>query len=733
MYEKVLVGVLAFTIILMFVMLVVFLFVRKRMNGITVDLSATEKERDEEKKELVRLHTLLDQRLEWGELLFNNTQDLVFVFAVDDSGLPGRFMQVNDMACRRLGHNREKLLGMTVLDVEDTPVPTSTLGYTRTELAMMSDEDIMERQNVTSSARHLMARILEERQIIYERVLVTRTGRRFPVEISARKFDLTGDPVVICTAHDITERRKVHRALRESEQRFQDFFAHSPIGVAMYDADRKLVNVNQSCVRMFGTPEQDEFSRFDMFDNPYISEEARRSLQRGENIDHEAVVDFEEIRRTGAFVTSRTGRAHFHILVHDLGLDQDYKPKGYLAQVQDVTRRRQAETALIDSERQLRQAQKMEAIGTLAGGIAHDFNNILTPILGYTEMVLLTGTKDESSNDYLQEVLKASHRAKELVNQILTFSRQTEREGHPIQVTPIIKEVLKQLKAVQGEKVEIRQDLRTEHDVVLAEPTQLHQVISNLCNNALHAMREDGGALEVLLTDFVLNERARSKYPHIEPGRYMRISVKDTGTGMDGPTAERAFEPFFTTKASGEGTGMGLAVVHGIVGSLKGAITIDTKLDVGTTFHVMLPVIEQMAEKEIERSTPIPGGSECVLFVDDEKDIVKMEAHVLTSLGYEPVVAGNGREGLRLFELNPEKFDLVITDQVMPEMTGTEMAEAILRIRPDIPIILCTGFSEAVSPQQAKTLGIREFMLKPIVMRHLAETIRTVLDTVPSA
>jgi CheY-like chemotaxis protein len=213
----------------------------------------------------------------------------------------------------------------------------------------------------------------------------------------------------------------------------------------------------------------------------------------------------------------------------------------------------------------------------------------------------------------------------------------------------------------------------------------------------------------------------------------MRISVKDTGTGMDGPTAERAFEPFFTTKASGEGTGMGLAVVHGIVGSLKGAITIDTKLDVGTTFHVMLPVIEQMAEKEIERSTPIPGGSECVLFVDDEKDIVKMEAHVLTSLGYEPVVAGNGREGLRLFELNPEKFDLVITDQVMPEMTGTEMAEAILRIRPDIPIILCTGFSEAVSPQQAKTLGIREFMLKPIVMRHLAETIRTVLDTVPSA
>ena len=198
------------------------------MNGIAVDLSATEKERDQEKKELVRLHTLLDQRIEWGEALFNNSQDLVFVFAVDDSGLPEKFIQVNDMACRRLGHNREKLLGMTVLDIEDTPVPTSTLGYTRTELALMSDEEIMERQNVTSSARHLVARVLEEGQVIYERVLVTRTGRRFPVEISARKFDLTGSTVIICTAHDITERRKVHRALRESEQRFQDFFGLYP-------------------------------------------------------------------------------------------------------------------------------------------------------------------------------------------------------------------------------------------------------------------------------------------------------------------------------------------------------------------------------------------------------------------------------------------------------------------------------------------------------------------------
>ena len=729
MYEKVLVSVLGVAIVLMIVLTVVYFFLRRRMNRLGIDLSAMERECNQEKKEVKRLHTLLDQRMEWGELLFNNTQDLVFVFGLDDSGLPGKLMQVNDMACRRLGHNREKLLGMTLLDVEDAPVPTSTLGYTRTELAMMSDSEIMERQNVTSSARHLMARVLEEGQVIYERVLVTRTGRRFPVEISARRFQMGQHSVIIGTAHDITERRRVHKALRESEQRFQDFFAHSPVGVAMYDAERKLANVNQSCVRMFGTPDSDEFSRFDMFDNPYISEEARHSLQRGENIDHETVIDFEEIRRTGGFVTSREGRAHFHILVHNLGLDQDYKPKGYLAQIQDITRRRQAETALIDSERQLRQAQKMEAIGTLAGGIAHDFNNILTPILGYTEMVLLTGTQDDSSQDYLQEVLKASHRAKELVNQILTFSRQTEQEGQPIQVTPIVKEVLKQLQAVMGDSVQISQDVRTKHDVVLAEPTQLHQVISNLCNNAIHAMRETGGSLEVMLTDFVLTGRARSKYPHIEPGRYMRISVKDTGTGMDKSTADRVFEPFFTTKASGEGTGMGLAVVHGIVSSIKGAITLDTEQGEGTTFHVMLPVIEKAERKDEEGTSPIPSGTECILFVDDEKDILKMEAHVLKSLGYEPVVAGNGMEGLRLFELNPEKFDLVITDQIMPEMTGTEMAKAILNIRPEMPIILCTGYSEAISPKQAKAMGIRKFMLKPLIMRSLAEAIREVLDS----
>ena len=659
---------------------------------------------------------------------------MVFIHGVTPAGLPGQFMQVNDVACRRLGHTREKMLTLTPLDIEETPVPTAMIGYTRTELAVLSDEEVLERQNITSAARRLIARILGEKQVLYERTFVTRTGRRFPVEISARRFDLLDEPMVMCTAHDITERRRVHRALRESEQRFQDFFANSPIGVAMFDAERRLINVNPACLRMFGVPEPQEFARFDMFDNAWLSEEARRGLRRGENVTYEATVDFDDIRRLGLFVTSRGSKAHFDLLIHNLGMDQDYKPKGYLAQIQDVTRRREAENALMHSERQLRQAQKMEAIGTLAGGIAHDFNNILTPIMGYAEIVLQCGVDGSDSQEYLREILRASHRAKDLVNQILTFSRQTEHEGTPIQMTTIIKEVVKQFQATLPKSITMRTVFRSDNEVVVANPTQLHQIMMNLCTNAVHAMRESGGTIEITTANFVHRRRENSAYPALESGRYLRVSVRDSGIGMDEATMERIFEPFFTTKASGEGTGMGLAVVHGIVSSLKGAITVESKPGAGAMFHVVLPVVERVNVEEKEETAPLPTGHECILFVDDEKDIIKMEAHMLTSLGYHPVLANSGEEALRLFQMNPDRYDAVITDQVMPGMVGTELAKAILGIRPDTPIIICTGFSESVTPEQAREIGVREFMLKPVVMRQLAETLRGVLGgngTVP--
>jgi CheY-like chemotaxis protein/anti-sigma regulatory factor (Ser/Thr protein kinase) len=255
----------------------------------------------------------------------------------------------------------------------------------------------------------------------------------------------------------------------------------------------------------------------------------------------------------------------------------------------------------------------------------------------------------------------------------------------------------------------------------------------NLCTNAIHAMKETGGTLDIATASFLHRHRVRSAYPALAPGRYLRISVRDTGTGMDEATIERVFEPFFTTKASGEGTGMGLAVVHGIVSSLKGAISVESKLGVGSVFHVVLPLVERLQADEEESAAPMPTGRETILFVDDERDIVKMQTHMLTTLGYNPVMANSAEEALRLFALNPDRFDLIITDQVMPGMSGTELAKAILGIRPNMPIILSTGFSDVVTPEQARALGVREFMLKPVVMRHMAETIRRALSTTAPA
>jgi CheY-like chemotaxis protein len=341
---------------------------------------------------------------------------------------------------------------------------------------------------------------------------------------------------------------------------------------------------------------------------------------------------------------------------------------------------------------------------------------------------------NQSGNqEYLREILKASHRAKDLVNQILTFSRQTEQEGTPIQMSTIIKEVTKQFQATLPKTITARTVFRSENDVVAASPTQLHQIMMNLCTNAIHAMRETGGTLEIATANFVHRRREKSGYPALESGRYLRVSVRDTGIGMNEATMERIFEPFFTTKASGEGTGMGLAVVHGIVSSLKGSISVESKPGEGSAFHVVLPVVERARIEEKEDTTPLPTGHETILFVDDEKDIVKMQAHMLSSLGYRPVLANSGEEALRLFRMNPDRYGAVITDQVMPGMVGTELAKALLAIRPDVPIILCTGFSESVTPEQVRELGIKEFMLKPIVMRQLAEALRRVLAPVAAA
>ena len=380
-------------------------------------------------------------------------------------------------------------------------------------------------------------------------------------------------------------------------------------------------------------------------------------------------------------------------------------------------------------EVQLQQAQKMEAIGTLAGGIAHDFNNILFPIIGYTEMVMDDVQKNSVARGNLEQVLKAANRATDLVRQILAFSRQSEQELKPLRIQLLLKEALKPLRASLPSTIEIRHKIDNNCGAVMADFTQMHQLIMNLCTNAYHAMRENGGLLEATLTEVELDSDDLRSNLDLNPGTYLKLIVTDTGHGMDRIVMERIFEPFFTTKDPGEGTGMGLSIVHGVVKSHGGRITVYSEPGEGTTFQVYLPRIDiKGTEREIRPSEPVPKGKERILFVDDEVPIVQMMQQMLESLGYHVTARTSSIEALEAFHSQPDKFDLVLTDQTMPNMTGAKLAQKLIEIRPDIPIILFTGFSERITEESAKTIGIRQYVMKPVVRGELARAIRRVLD-----
>jgi len=406
---------------------------------------------------------------------------------------------------------------------------------------------------------------------------------------------------------------------------------------------------------------------------------------------------------------------------------------GYVVSVEgivhDITKRKIAEAEKIALENKLRQAQKMEAIGTLAGGIAHDFNNMLTPIFGYAEMALESFPEGSPDRDYQLKVMTAAKRAKDLVNQILTFSRQTEQEKKPVQLQIIAKEALKLLRSSIPTTVEIRQNIQPYCGTVMADPIQLHQVIMNLCTNAYHAMREGGGVLGVSVSEIEIERYDKITGPELLPGRYLRMEISDTGTGMDKDTMERIFDPYFTTKDTGEGTGVGLSVVHGIVKNHGGDIRVYSEPGKGSTFHIFFPVLSLEPVSVVsEIADPLPLGTESVMLVEDEDYILQMEQTILDRLGYRVLAYSKSKDALEAFQKSNREIDLVITDMTMPKMTGADLARELLAIRSDIPIILCTGYSEIMDGETAKAIGIREYIMKPLVLRDFARTIRNVLD-----
>jgi len=394
----------------------------------------------------------------------------------------------------------------------------------------------------------------------------------------------------------------------------------------------------------------------------------------------------------------------------------------------EMAERQRAEESLKQKERQIQTAQRLEAIGTLAGGIAHDFNNVLAAILGYTELTILRLHDPNRARDYLQEVLVAGKRAKHLVRQILTFSRQSDSEQQLVDLKPIIQEVVQLVRATLPTTIEIKYQVHEEIGWVFADPTQIHQVLMNLCTNAEHALRSDGGILEIGLEPFEVTEHISASHPELTPGPHITLTVHDTGCGIPSEIAQRIFDPFFTTKGIGEGTGMGLAVVHGIVTSHHGTITLDSTPGSGTTFTIHLPCHHSPhTERTDTDRIPIPKGTGCILFVDDEEALAKLGKQVLEELGYNAIICTNSLEALDLFRATPTKFDAIIADQTMPRMTGEHLAKECLRIRPDMPIILCTGYSHSMTPEKANHMGIQAFLMKPIQNQELGLTLQKLL------
>ena len=384
-------------------------------------------------------------------------------------------------------------------------------------------------------------------------------------------------------------------------------------------------------------------------------------------------------------------------------------------------------------KQELHQAQKMQALGTLAGGIAHDFNNVLMPIIINSELMLWDTSEDSQHHKYLRQCLDAANRGKDLIHQIVTFSRREAKSYKPVEIVPIVKEALKLLRSSLPSTIYIHRDIARETGLVRSDPTQIHQILMNLCTNAADAMPPQGGEIRIGVKPVHLMEDIKNgktdRYPNLEPGSYVEIKVADTGSGIKPELMDRVFDPFFTTKKPGEGTGMGLAVIDGIVKSHKGAILVESNAKTGTVFRVYLPMLAIENKRKDGKKRVLPGGDESILVVDDEQSVLTSLENILSRLDYKVVTTNKAKDALNIFLSSPESFQCVLTDQTMPDLTGAELSEALLKVRPDLPIVLCTGYSTLIDKSKAMKIGIKGYLEKPVTPEKLAGTLRNVLDS----
>jgi len=506
------------------------------------------------------------------------------------------------------------------------------------------------------------------------------------------------------------------KVLMENENRLKILFEHAPDASFLLDLEGTVVDVNRAAEVLTGTDRQSLINGHAATNPlvPNVDEQRPGAAGQDNTADGTASHPWLVERPDGRRVITEL-RSH----LVDMGGTQYL-----LTTARDVSENRRAEEEKRKLEAQLRHLERMQTVGTLAGGIAHDFNNILSPILGYAEMAAQEMESGGGPREYVEHVIQAAYRARDLVQQILLFSRQTDLDYRPLQLQPLVKEVMKLLRASLPATIEIECQFDDGGQVVNADASQIHQVIMNLCTNAFQAMRAKGGMLRLSLDVVDVDPAAAASIPNLRAGRHVRFCVSDTGQGIEPATLEHIFEPFFTTKPAGEGTGLGLALVHGIVTAHGGAIAVESTPGAGTAFSIYFPVGRVAAPRTEPVSETSEPCSESVLLVDDDSEIVLLVEQMLSRLGYRVTVRTSSREALEAFRSCPEKYDIVVTDLAMPRMTGVQLSLEIKSIRPGIPVVLMTGFSEQITEENCRQWGLDGFVLKPIISRVLSQTIR---------
>lgn len=551
-----------------------------------------------------------------------------------------------------------------------------------------------------------------------ETAVIGCEGRELPVsQIIMSHKTSEGELEYISTImRDISDRKLAEATLKESEEKYRTVLEANPDPVVVYDMEGKATYFNPAFTRVFGwTLEERLGKKMDVF----VPEKAARETQ----IMIDKVMKGEPFFGIETYRYIKNGKIIPVSVSGAVYKDQNGKLVGSIINLRDITEQKRLEA-------QLQQAQKMEAIGTLAGGIAHDFNNILSAILGYSELMLADLPPDASFKNKLEAIHSSGERARDLVSQILAYSRKDDQVRAPVEIHLILQDSLKLLRPAIPKTIDIETNINSTSRI-LGDPSRLHQIIMNLCTNAYQSMLETGGMLKISLSDVEMEGEA-AVLSQVPIGSYAKLIVSDTGTGIPPDNIGRIFDPYFTTKEKGKGTGLGLAAVHGIVKSHGGSILVDSEVEQGTTFEVYLPLTRDKNDGLEEAETQIIGGDEHILLIDDENDILEISGEMLTNLGYVVTTADNAPNALKSFAENPEKFDLVLTDMTMPKMGGDQLAGELKKIKPDIPIILCTGFSEVMSEERAASLGIQGFLMKPVSLKDLSNMVRKILDKKPN-